>query len=190
MKAKDFDKLETNYYRIKNDPLVMLTLLHDQDKMPDILENMHVVELGNSKAEHVITLVTNPFCQPCATAHFDVENLMLHYNNIKVRIIFLACDGSNGLKHKIATDLMAVSLIKPEKLLHAFSSWYTMPDKQYSNWSYKGLSDTIDNSISVQNHCNWCQRSSIDKTPTVFVDGYKLPSMYKILDIKWILLER
>jgi len=39
----------------------------------------------------------------------------------------------------------------------------------------------------VQQHCDWCQQANISATPTVFVDGYKLPELYRLEDLKWVL---
>jgi len=67
-----------------------------------------------------------------------------------------------------------------------FSDWFekgkAMRDEYYKDW---GL-DIADPAVEAeyQKHESWKKKSQIRATPTVLVNGYKLPEEYKIEDLE------
>ncbi len=170
----------------KRNPEVFYSLLMQQPKMPPVPDNLHPISLGNPEAEHTITMVTNPFCGPCAKTHTIVEQLL--NRNSKANIIF-ACDGVNGRATQVAIHILA--LTGQIKKVNALSDWYGQSQKNYDVWVKRHPVEMSDNDWTVitDRHRNWCIHAGITGTPTLYVDGYKLPMAYNLEDIRWILGE-
>ncbi|HEY1054516.1 MAG TPA: vitamin K epoxide reductase family protein, partial [Emticicia sp.] len=68
-KSQQTNKLKNDVRKFKNNPDFFLNQLHTQPEMPFISKVLDPVVIGHSKALYTITIVTNPFCQPCAKVH-------------------------------------------------------------------------------------------------------------------------
>lgn len=167
--------------RLKRDPDLFQALLMQQPKMPAVPDDLYPIVLGNPDAEHTITMVTNPYCPPCAKMHGELEELLERNANVKVNVIFLACDGPAGKLTTVAKHLLAVSGQK-----RALGDWYAFDRKDYADWSqrYPVANDDPQYVQLVQRHCDWCQRANVTATPTLFIDSYQRPKSYSLPQIR------
>ncbi len=171
--------------RLKRDPDLFRAMLMQQPKMPPIPTDLHPVVLGNPEAEHTITMVTNPYCKPCAELHKQLEQLLHQNQNINAQIIFLACDGKIGNVHEVARHLLALDA---EHLASDFlTNWYDDKRKDYAEWATHNpiKSELIMYDQIVDQHCAWCKQTKVEATPTLFVDGYVLPELYELNSLRW-----
>jgi uncharacterized membrane protein len=177
--ATEAEPLRQKLARFQNNPDLFAALLHQQTPAPAWLLDS-VITLGNPNAEHVITVVTNPFCGPCGAMHEALEKLLAEHNTLKANVIFTACDGPNGRSAQVLRHLLAL----PETATEALTDWYKQPTKDYTTWAKRWPADpeTVFMAL-VQQHCDWCQQAGIRATPTVFVDDYKLPELYHVEDL-------
>ncbi|MDO8997841.1 MAG: thioredoxin domain-containing protein [Sediminibacterium sp.] len=72
----------------------------------------------------------------------------------------------------------------------ALDVWYTAPIKQYEDFAKKYPleffeDENLDSGIKTMS--DWCNQNKIIATPTVFIDGYKLPKNYSIDELAYIL---
>src|SRR5215217_12440 len=88
-----------------------------QQSMPPIFEGMKVLHLGNSEANHVLTVVTNPFCWPCAILHKEINNLLDLQPKVRCQLTFMG--SVEALE--IASVLFKTDRSKQKKAAH---SWY------------------------------------------------------------------
>lgn len=183
--AVEVQPLRRKLARFQNNPDLFKSLLSQQSQAPSWLPES-VIMLGNPEAEHVITVVTNPYCGPCATLHKVLEKLLVGRTTIKANLIFMACDGPSGRANKMVRHLLALKSVG--KVTEALTDWYQQPNKDYSSWATRWPTDPKIVSMNlVQQHCDWCKEGSIRATPTVFVDGYKLPELYRLDDLHLVL---
>lgn len=172
--------------RLKRDPDIFRALLMQQPQMPPVPASLHPVVLGNSEAEHIVTMVTNPYCGPCAQAHATLEHLITQNDHVKATIIF-ACDGEGGHSTQVAMQAMALS--KQDNVAQALTDWYKQPEKDFTAWAAQypivlGLTDWI--AIAAWQR-EWCLMANITTTPTLFVDGYQLPQQYQLSELRWLI---
>jgi len=154
---------------------------------------------GNPAARFMITILTNPFCNPCAKMHARVEklldetktgetgrgesNLPNNKTNICIQYIFSAFNESLEYANRYFT---AIYLEKCKE-----SAW-----RLYSDWFEKGkaLQESFFNDLHLnmsnpaiedefQKHESWKANTQLRATPTILVNGYKLPDNYKIEDM-------
>ena len=171
---------------LKRNPDLFRALLLQQPQMPTIPDDLHPIVVGNPEAEHTITVVTNPYCGPCARTHKELEDLLQGTNNLKAEIIF-ACDGIDGAATQVAVH--AIGLTQQGNAAQALANWYEHPNKNFNDWTkrYPIISETM-NGVAVANrHCEWCHMANIRVTPTVFVNGHELPEQYRIGRLKWLI---
>lgn len=172
--------------RLKRDPDLFRALLMQQPQMPPIPADLHPIVLGNPEAEHTITMVTNPYCGPCATAHKELEQLLSQNSNVKANIIFTG-DGDNGPATKMGIHLLA--LAKQGDISQALVDWYGQPKKNFDTWikKYPIISDSIGWQAVADRHRDWCWMSDVNVTPTMFVDGYQLLDLHSIGSVQWLI---
>ena len=146
------------------------------------------VLLGNPDAETTITMVSNPFCGPCAKAHETLDKWLKTRDDIKIKVIFATSDHDNDEKTKVSRHVSALSLLKDAKLLeNALNDWYGQGDKKYETWAkrypieFNGEMNKV-----TEKQREWCKVAEISSTPTILINGYKLPEPYRLEDIKFL----
>jgi uncharacterized membrane protein len=172
------DKLQTNYNLFD-------ALLKQQDIAPEWLPNS-VISFGDPKSKFSITVALNPFCKPCATI-FEVLKKLLHgWISLKVNIIIVACDGNKSNTYKLLKHLISLQI--EDKAEDALSDWFLAPKKDYLIWASKwptNLELISDN--EVDQHCIWSKQAQIKATPSVYINGYKLPPQYELENLRPII---
>jgi len=154
--------------------------------VPD--ELMPIV-LGNPNAETTITMVSNPFCGPCAKAHETLDRWLKTRDDIKLKIVFTTSDQDDDEKTKVSRHVSALSLLNDVELLErSLNDWYKQGDKKYEEWAKKyPIEYNADMAVVTARQKEWCSLAEITSTPTVLVNGYKLPDPYRLEDIKHLL---
>ncbi|WP_020598438.1 vitamin K epoxide reductase family protein [Spirosoma panaciterrae] len=172
----------------KRNPELFHALLMQQPQMPPIPDDLYPIVLGNPDAEHTITMVTNPYCGPCARTHKELETLLNRNDNINAKIIF-TCDGAEGLATQVAIRSMA--LVPHGKATLALRDWYGQTEKNVDVWveKYPVDADGTDWLSVTERYTDWCRLADIQVTPTLFVDGYQLPEQYRLSDLRWLVNE-
>ncbi|AKD56644.1 vitamin K epoxide reductase family protein [Spirosoma radiotolerans] len=172
--------------RLKRDPDLFQALLRQQPQMPPIAAELYPIVLGNPDAEHTITMVTNPYCGPCAKVHKELEQLLVRNYTVKANLMF-TCDGTGGLTTQVAVHLMA--LTQQDNVTQALADWYEQPQKNFDAWAkkYPVMANSMDWATVANRHRDWCLAANITVTPTLFVNGYKLPTQYRLVGLKWLI---
>ncbi|TKC07997.1 hypothetical protein FA048_12595 [Pedobacter polaris] len=151
-----------------------------------ISNDLRPIVLGNPKAETTITMVSNPFCGPCAKAHQLIDGWIKHREDIQLKVIFLTANTDSDLRTKVSRHLCALS--SEDVIENAMNEWYSSAQKDYKSWAEKypiTVGEEMKNIMQIQNE--WCDVAEIEYTPTIFLNGYKLPEPYRLEDIKYFL---
>ncbi|RNL55405.1 cysteine peptidase family C39 domain-containing protein [Pedobacter jejuensis] len=154
-----------------------------------ISEELRPIVLGNPNAETIITMVSNPFCGPCAAAHKKIESLLAERTNIRINIVFIQKrEWEKSDKMLITQHLFSLMKTENESIGQALNSWYSATEKNYS-FLAKQYPIPIDNEAekTAKLQHNWCDLANVTFTPTFFINGYKLPEPYRIEDLKYLL---
>lgn len=173
--------------KLKRNPDLFRALLVQQPSLPLMPADLYPVILGNLDGEHTITLVTNPFCTPCARVHKELSHLLHHNPEIKVHVIF-SSDGPDGLIMKVAAHIMALDVRQQEA---ALTDWYRQEKKDYQVWAGKHTlrRELTDYMSQAERHGLWCHTVGIKTTPTLFINSNLLSDFYKLEDIRWLISE-
>lgn len=147
------------------------------------------ITLGNPKAQTVITMVSNPFCGPCAKAHEILNQWLRNRNDIQLKIIFATADHEDDDTTKVVRHVAALSLTNDAALVEkALKQWYAQPKKNYEEWA-KSFQVNIDESVheTTTKQKQWCDMAEITVTPTILVNGYRLPEPYQLEDLPYLI---
>jgi protein-disulfide isomerase len=170
---------------IKSDEDVFKTLLKKQPHY-EVSKTDSQIIFGKSDANLLITILTNPYCNPCARMHKRVEQLLKDTNDaICIQYIFSSFENSLDIINKY---LCAVYLEKGKNIaMQLYNTWFE-DGKILKEDFFKNISLDMTNSAvekEFQAHKAWREKTKIMSTPTVLVNGYQLPENYKIEDIKY-----
>ncbi|WP_113653406.1 thioredoxin domain-containing protein [Pedobacter namyangjuensis] len=188
LKAAQLQPLKQQLKKFKYNSDLFQQALTNQPKFA-VPDDLMPITLGNQAAETTITMVSNPFCGPCAKAHETLDQWLSKRDDLKVKIIFSTADHDDDEKTKVSRHATALSLLNDTKLLEtALNDWYKQGSKKYATWAEKypvtfnGEMKTV-----TEKQKEWCQLADITVTPTILINGYKLPSPYLLEDIKFLL---
>lgn len=147
------------------------------------------VVLGNTDAATVITMVSNLFCGPCAKAHKILDEWIKTRDDIQLKIVFTTANHDDDYKTKVTKHIAALNLSKNTTLIEkALNAWYAQREKKYEVWG-KHYPATITSEITIvtKKQKEWCDMAEIAFTPTILVNGYKLPEPYRLEDLKYLI---
>ncbi|MFN0257608.1 cysteine peptidase family C39 domain-containing protein [Pedobacter ureilyticus] len=145
--------------------------------------------LGNPEAETIITMVSNPFCGPCAKAHETLDRWLKTRSDIQLKIVFTTADHEDDQRTKVARHVTALSLTNNVALVEkALNHWYEQREKKYEDWA-KDYQINIREEVNeaTKRQKQWCDMAEITFTPTILVNGYKLPEPYRLEDIQYLI---
>jgi hypothetical protein len=177
--------------RLKANPTVFKTLLASQNKMTTIPENLGV-SIGNNKGRHRIVKVCNPYCSPCSKAHPVIETLINENPDLEVIIIFTSISKKAALLGNPVKNIIYHSQTSNDEhyIRQMLNDWYSNPvkDPVKFNELYPVNDEQFNCDAILQGMVEWCGENMVAYTPTYFIDGYKLPEIYSIDEVKDLLV--
>lgn len=179
-KASQLFGIQRELQKIKFNEDYISSIFSTQQSMPPIFEGMEIVHLGNSEANHVLTIVTNPLCWPCAVRHEEINNLLDLQPDVRCQLIFRGSPEAL----EIATVLLNTEKSHQKE---AVTSWYQDMFQDRKKWIESHQHSIAPNDSSLSLHRRWCDLAGITGTPTIFFNEKILPSAYRIKDINEII---
>jgi len=191
IKSQQSKQHERDLLRLKADKEIFTIYSEKQKAITYSTDGLGII-LGNPNATNTLVKVCNPYCKPCANAHPEIETLLRNHSNLKIQIIFTARNDETDLSLLPVKHLMALNE-KKDKLTteKALDDWYLSPEKNYGRFAaqYPMNGELDKQALSVEAMYKWCRAMDITFTPTFFFNGYQLPDIYNISELKNILVE-
>ncbi|RFS18819.1 hypothetical protein DVR12_26845 [Chitinophaga silvatica] len=188
--AREARETKLELQRLKHDPQIFKAQLLQQSRLEEVATGLGI-SMGNPDAAHKIIKVCNPYCGPCAMAHQPLEELLSANPDLQVQIIFTATNNEQDIKSYPVKHLMAIAAQYPEETVkRALDDWYMPEKKDYALFAAKyPIAEEIlfAQGFKLETMSDWCKRINIEFTPTFYIDGYQLPSMYSIEDLSYYL---
>ena len=180
------DKVKENHIvqelsALKYDDEVFLHLLKKQSHY-EVSDEDSKICFGDRNSPMQIIVLSNPHCRPCALMHERLKKLMARANrSICIRYIFSYF--SNIESNKVLID----AYLRNDE---------NTTEKIYDEWFDKGKvrpkQFMLDHGLDIKDrgvddifdrHERWRKKYNLYATPTVLVNGYLLPSYYKVEDL-------
>lgn len=168
------------YTRLKYHPDVIKSLIGQQDAAPEGWEQIGIT-LGNASAPNTIIKVCNPYCGPCSRAHAVMEELLNHNKDVKVKIIFTTTNSEHDRGAPVVRHLLAIQEKGQDaELVNALDDWYLAEKKNYELFSvkYPMNGELKKQDTKIDEMSSWCKKAGIHYTPTIYVNGRRLPENY------------
>jgi protein-disulfide isomerase/uncharacterized membrane protein len=182
-KGSEMESIKQEINAIKANEEVFEKLL-TQQPFYEVSKDDSQIFFGNSDSDLKVTIFTNPFCNPCAKMHKRVEKLLQETGgNICIQYIFSSFQPDLDFANKY---LIAVYLQKEQSEFERIIADWFERGKPMKEAFFDDLNLDIDNSqveIEFQKHEVWKEKTQLRATPTILVNGYKLPDNYKIEDL-------
>ena len=149
-------------------------------------DELKPIILGNPEPNTVVTIVSNPYCEPCRKAHIFIDQLMEQRKDIQVRIILIG--NNNSARIKLVQHMIALGRLEKNLIRSALKDWYEQRYATFELWSEKYpiiIDETVENICLLQS--KWATSAGIIFTPTILVNGYILPEPYQLEDLKYLI---
>ena len=152
-----------------------------------LLDRKNSIIWGNSSLENVITMVSNPYCKACKEAHTTLDELISVKDNITLQLVFSDGDIVTDPERKAVKYFLGLSNIVEDMAL-PLKHWYQTKSDKFNalTRSFPGADLTSVQEI-LENQTNWCDRANVIATPTVFINGRRLPHGYQVEDLKYLI---
>jgi uncharacterized membrane protein len=188
-KAKDHDLYLSAYKRLQYNPDIFNSLLHQQSQAPHGWQELGI-DIGNPNAKNIIIKVCNPYCVPCEKSHIELENILKYNKDIKLKVIFITRNSDFDKGSFVVKHLLAIAAEgNMSKTESALDDWYLNVEKDYDLFAtkYPMNGQLKAQAAKIEAMSKWCDITDVTHTPTIFINGFRLPESYKIEELKYIL---
>lgn len=185
---REVDTLKQQLWGFKSNAELFNALLVTQPYM-EMPDDSYSLVLGSRNPSNIITLAAHPTCTPCRKAHNTLHTWLQSDESLQVRIIY-ALDGESnqGINYKAVRHMMNVSLSGSDIIEESVHGWYNQEIKDFESWSirYPVPFDSRAEELVAQ-QIKWSVDAGIVQTPTIFINGYRLPDLYRLEDIRYLI---
>jgi len=148
------------------------------------------IVLGNpDETANVVTMVTNPYCPPCSKTHKLLNELLNERSDLQARIVFTANNDERDRKTPVSRHLMALNDAADKATMkQALHDWYEQKQKSYNAWAIIYPTELKESGFyKIDRQHDWCRMAEVTATPTLLLNGYRLPELYQLSDLKYML---
>lgn len=181
--------------RVKYDPDIFMRLLKREEEV-DITPFFREMTLGNREAPVKILMAANLHCNPCRIAFDTVRQILASYPK-KVCFSFRLTKGMDNTIGELSASTYLIrywhqfihgSSNEEERTKKLLVNWYNQMDpeflvKQYPLWDGRGKVSGKNSEELETQYYEWVEKNEIRRTPTFFINGYKMPQNYRIKDL-------
>lgn len=141
---------------------------------------------GNRNAKTRVTVLTNPHCEPCAVMHRRINKLLEKVGD-RICVEYVFTSFSRELDDS-SRKLIAVYLHNDiKRTAGIYNEWFAHDKYDREGFFARHSEDIGDAGVEAEfaRHVRWKENSKLTATPTVLVNGYKLPREYKIENVEY-----
>ncbi|WP_148467824.1 vitamin K epoxide reductase family protein [Alistipes sp.] len=175
-RVRETDRLKYKHERLLSDSALFWQLLERQPKAA--AECSSCMPITNyAEAEHTLTVVMNPSCPKCAEVHRALAGL----EGYRIELLFAVNEG-DGRSRDAALRMISSGISdewpQTERIVGA---WYERHELPPGQAVHPLAGEDLDR------HRDYCRAVGITGTPTILVDGRRLPDLYDATDLKYLL---
>lgn len=149
----------------------------------DVDKSTSTLLWGNPEAPNMITVITNPHCNPCAKMHARLEDL-LHATQNGYCIQYILTSFNEELEESSKFFIGMYHQMDASAFLSFLNDWYENGKNNrleyYRKYHFGNVNEAIQKEFDK--HKKWIAETKISGTPTVLFNGFLLPGNYIIED--------
>lgn len=181
VKSKELRQSRWQYDHLRMKDSVFHALAASEKEYP---VNASSLIFGNKEKEMRITVFSNPYCNPCALMHKRLQTLMDSVN-CQIQYVFTSFkpEWNDINKYMIAL----YRKFGAEKAWDVISSWYAEGKVKREKFFEPYHLDITDEKViaEFESHERWKKETAFNATPTLLVNGRRLPYGYGIEDMRY-----
>lgn len=184
---KRLDLLMQKYNKLRIDEDVFKSKLVSQTYY-NVDKDVSNITWGNKNAKNLITIITNPHCEPCAFMHSRVKEFLNKVGD-KICVQYIFSSFFEELESSSAF-LIAIYLsedIDAHSKERIFEEWFKEGKYNREDFFQKYNVDIQSNIVKAE--CEkqdaWLRDIEIEGTPTILFNGYKLPAGYSLENMRY-----
>jgi hypothetical protein len=179
--------------RVKHDPEIFIQLLRRKEDI-DTNPFSKEITLGDREAPVQILMAANLHCNPCRIAFDTVRQIRASYPQ-KVCFSFRLTKGMDNTIGELSASTYLISYWQQfihgskkeaERTKKLLFDWYSQMNPEVFSKTYPLHDGKVigSNREELENlHYEWVEQNEINRTPTFFINGYKMPQNYRIKDL-------
>ncbi len=182
-RSSNMENIRYEINSIKADEDVFRTLLMKQPHY-EVSKNTSQILLGNSHANLLITVFSNPHCNPCSKMHRRLHELLKKNKDVCVQYIFSSFNEELEISNKY---LIGTYFQKNGEAKEIYDQWFEK-GKFHKEEFFELYPVDVDTQEIIREfdlHKQWKEQSGLRATPTILVNGYKFPENFKIEDMHY-----
>ncbi|WP_046742956.1 vitamin K epoxide reductase family protein [Kordia zhangzhouensis] len=175
---------ETDFLKFKRNPELFKTMLREQGvQNTEVIPQPLRITFGNPNGVIKLQGVTNPLCGYCTAAFEAYDKLMQTYgNDISLEFIFNVPPSVEHTSNQIASRLIDLYGIDPQKSYQALKEWYA--NRSIDEWQQKfGKPENTNAQETLKTHKEWCDVNDVHYTPASILNHYFFPKSYEVKDL-------
>lgn len=172
------------FRKMKLDPYAFKALLSKQEHY-QVDKSTSKLIFGNKEAGTLITVVSNPFCEGCRKAHTQLDKL-LKFNGEDICIQYIFTSIIDDVAHS-CKFLISAYMYAPDHVEEIFRKWFSDVDGRnglFLEYTHPIEEEEVSNELET--HESWVKKSNLHSTPTILINGYRLPPNYTVHDLVFL----
>lgn len=177
------EAVQSNYqlHAIKSNFSVFISLLQEQHR--NEINTSLGLTIGDLTSSNMITIISNPHCDPCSKLHPTIKKLLKNKGNYQIQ--FILTSFNKELETSCHLWIAMHQQSTTEDFIDFMDDWYN--NGRYNYQEYYRKNTTLINNHRVHEEYNrqkeWLKKTSITNTPTILFNGYTLPEQYELKDL-------
>ncbi len=181
--ARKHQSVTQEYNRLKMNDNVFNGQLKEQVHY-QVDKNDSTILFGNPDSDNIITIFTNPHCGPCARMHTRVE-AMLSAESPNICIQYILSSFNQELDSSCIFLLFINDNYPSAERDKIYSEWFEVGQAHKEEIFAKYNFSPDSTSEEYQKHIDWKDTTKLRTTPTILINGFKIPENYKLEDITY-----
>lgn len=182
-RSNELQQAQWQYNHLRTNDKVFHSLLEVEKSYPT--ESSSII-FGDINSSFCITILSNPYCNPCAAMHMRMQKL-INETNCQVRYYFTSFKPEWNIINKYM--IAAYKQLGAEKSWQLYTEWYDKGKLEEELFfdAYHLCIDTEDVNKEFNRHQSWLEATGLNSTPTLLVNGHKLPYGYVLEDMLYFI---
>jgi uncharacterized membrane protein len=186
-KSKKNNVVEIELLKWKRNPDIFNSLLYKGSmSKTDLAIQLNPAFIGSWHAPVQLTIVSNPFCKPCAAAHEALHDLYRRNpESVSVNVIFLIKKASD-LKDRrvVAVKEIVNAILTHNNAPQVLQNWFNSMDITTFKQLYPQTDSSSDSTPILESYQSWLEKTYVPHTPLIYLNGYLLPQQYTLKDVE------
>ncbi len=184
---KEKDHYRLRLMKLKRDPAAFQNLLGKGEKI-EIPESRSSLVFGDRRSRLTIIVFMSYYCSACAKKFPSIKKLIDNQPKVRIQMVFPASKDELSLKLTWIISTMHNSG-NDDDIPELLDKWYNTDSKSKQKLleQYKAEAEPAKMNEMMEYHSMLFNSCKIAHVPSVYVNGYTLPEMYEIDEIKFFI---